>query len=283
MHLRYDRLRYIGIDIGNSGIKACELFIGSQSLGEVWYTRWLFSTSAHQLTFSESNPSTKVAVDDPSWAEALVANFGRDDTKWLISSVRRDALQSLKSKLETHRQSLHIVCLHDIPLRVEVDAPNLVGIDRLLAAVAASRRCEQRPLIVIQVGSAVTVDFLARQEKKDTFCGGAILPGVPMMLRLLGQAADLLPNIDADDITDLPGIPGRNTTDAMLAGCASATLGGTIHLINRYRNEFGCNTPIVISGGDGDRFAPHLPPPYVVVPHLVHHGLAAVAQAMQEE
>ena len=127
----------------------------------------------------------------------------------------------------------------------------------------------------MQVGSAMTVDLVSNP---NVFSGGAILPGVPMMLRLLGQAADMLPTIDADELTDLPSLPGRNTEQAMRCGTASALVGGAQHLVNRYRQTHGPATLIVLSGGDGTRLAQHLPPPIEVVPHLVLNGLVLIAR-----
>ena len=134
---------------------------------------------------------------------------------------------------------------------------------------------------VSHIHDATVLDDLVRDA--NVFSGGAILPGVPMMLRLLGQAADMLPTIDADELTDLPSLPGRNTEQAMRCGTASALVGGAQHLVNRYRQAHGPSTLIVLSGGDGTRLALHLPPPIEVVPHLVLYGLVLIAKQSTEK
>ena len=167
-------------------------------------------------------------------------------------------------------------------MSVEVDYPARVGIDRLLAALAACHFCDQDRLIVIQAGSAVTVDVVERTGassfgKPFRFSGGAILPGVPMMLQLLGRAADMLPEIDANDLVNLPELPGKNTEAAMVAGCSSCLVGGVQHLVERYRKQFGLPLPIILSGGDGPLLAPHLSSPIKLVPQLVMQGIRILA------
>ena len=135
-----------------------------------------------------------------------------------------------------------------------------------------------------EAGSAVTVDLvsacLPESDQLAAFEGGAILPGVPMMLRMLGQSADRLPEIDADDLLGLPDLPGKNTEQAMLCGAASALVGGVMHLVARYREQYGPDLPVILSGGDGMRLSPYISGPMVVESHLVQRGLLRLAEFM---
>ena len=101
-----------------------------------------------------------------------------------------------------------------------------------------------------------------------------------MMLRLLSRGADLLPAVAAGELFDLPPLPGTNTIAAMTAGVSSAVVGGVQHLIARYRDQLGADTPVVLSGGDGPRLGPHLGPDVIVVDHLVLRGLAQIASRL---
>jgi type III pantothenate kinase len=205
----------------------------------------------------------------------------------LISSVRRDAQQVLVDYLQSsERNNLRIIDFRSLPLKINLEYPERVGIDRLLAAFAASEVTDERPLIVIQAGSAVTVDLVDALGQGGTisdsaisFEGGAILPGVPMMLRLLGKGADMLPEIDADDLMELPSLPGRNTEQAMLCGAASGLIGGVQHLVRRYREAYGASIPVILSGGDGMRLSPYIDQPMTVVPHLVQRGLLKLLES----
>ncbi|MCA9129353.1 MAG: type III pantothenate kinase [Planctomycetales bacterium] len=376
--------RYFGVDIGNSGLRVSELLPAVERLGESMRLNWLHDPAQHtvaqhtvaQHTVAQHDKSRRnraprketplssaphqngslFTPDDPAWTDK-VDQFVRLHTPegglccWLVSSVRRDAEAVLRSFVQRlpHPQLYLPVDWRHIPLKFSVEFPQQVGIDRLLAALAACRISRQRPMLVVQAGSAVTVDLvrndvpaqeltslepsmgtsssnlndqslfaqallsrfsvssdrcsdqgaLLKQRgdrnatqpvqndstpdastEGDVFCGGAILPGVPMILRLLGKGADLLPELIADDLTDLPPLPGRNTQSAMLCGAASSLVGGTMHLVRRYREDFGLSVPVIISGGDGMRLAPYLDQPTIVVPHLVQQGLLALAMTL---
>ena len=301
------------VDIGNSGLR-CVLCLPESALrstqqttdsvpwsGEVLRIDWLrlraetASSAASlpdvptgdlpgQLTdhlFSQIYPWLTRTLQDAALQSAAPANSLEApqvaQCRWLVSSVQRNAESHLRQCVERIGcLAYHPLTHPDVGLEVAVDQPERVGIDRLLAAYAAAELTESRPLIVIQAGSAITVDWLVAPRR---FCGGAIMPGVPMMLRLLSQAADLLPKVAAEELLDLPALPGRNTAAAMKAGACSAVVGGVQHLIARYRTTEHPSALVVLSGGDGPRLAAHLPGPIIEADHLVLRGLASRARA----
>ena len=64
----------------------------------------------------------------------------------------------------------------------------------LLAAVAANRiRTADRPAVIVDLGTAITVDLVSSD---GAFQGGAILPGIEMSARALHDYTDLLPRIE---------------------------------------------------------------------------------------
>ncbi len=289
----------LGVDIGNSGLRLARLDLSQGRVGEMLRINWCPANSDNIRRCGQ--PSRRFLPDDPAWLDELdpfLANLATDNLatttnatpippRCLLSSVRRDALQLLQQHLRQRWQhTVQVVTCDMLPLQIEVEFPQQVGIDRLLAALAALQLTPARPLVVIQAGSAVTVDLVSAPKENNAegcFEGGAIVPGVPMMLRLLGQAADLLPQLDADDLLGLPALPGKNTEQAMRCGTASALVGGVIHLVERYRHEYGGELPIILSGGDGMRLSPYLSPPVIVEDHLVHRGLLRLAQLTERQ
>jgi len=285
----------LAIDIGNSGLRLALLDLERQSVGEPLRISWLHSCSdaatAAGSTTQPSRPPTdhystdRYLPDSEDWFPALQRWLDQHAVTaaatWLISSVRRDATARLTDFIAGRPHDVpRVISFRDVPLDVQVDFPEQLGIDRLLAAYAAAATLTARPLIVIQAGSAVTVDLLvASADGRDAFAGGAILPGVPMMLRLLGRGADMLPEIEADELIELPPIPGKNTTAAMLCGASSGLVGGVQHLVSRYRESYGPSTPVVISGGDGLRLSPNIAPPVYLQEHLVQRGLLRLVGA----
>ena len=280
-------LAQIAVDIGNSGARLVRLPAEPNSalpppIRINWRKHPLSTETSLSLYTTEQSDWQKRL--SPIIQETLDQS---QNLEWWISSVHRAACESLVEYLNQFSHcKIQVVDYKSLPLVVDVDYPEKVGIDRLLAAYAASRCVQAGPFLVIQAGSAVTVDLV--QEACDSpgssrivgrFSGGAILPGVPMMLRLLSNAADMLPEVAAAELIELPPIPGRNSQAAMWAGVSSCLVGGVLHLVQRYREEFGISIPIVLSGGDGPLLRPHLIQPFIEVDHLVLQGLRLLAQS----
>ncbi len=275
----------LAVDIGNSGLRLSLLDVDRQSVGQPLRVNWSYGSGDEATTLrsaggggTRSLPERFLPDSEDWFAELrqwLEQHTATGAATWLISSVRGDATARLTEFIQRRPGDVpRVISFRDVPMHVQVDFPERLGIDRLLAAFAAADTNAARPLIVIQAGSAVTIDLVTRTaEGGDAFAGGAILPGVPMMLRLLGRGADMLPEIDADDLIELPPLPGKNTAAAMLCGTSSALVGGVQHLVGRYRDAFGPTTPVLISGGDGMRLSPYLAPPVRVQDHLVQRGL----------
>src|SRR5262249_4105256 len=86
----------------------------------------------------------------------------------------RDAHVHFLSRLCEER--VHVFSdYRQVPIRVSVSFPERVGLDRLFNAVAVnSRRSANHSAIIIDIGSAVTVDLV---DSSGAFQGGAIFPG----------------------------------------------------------------------------------------------------------
>ena len=165
------------------------------------------------------------------------------------------------------------------PLAVDVEAPNQVGIDRLLNAVAANVvRPADHSVIIVDSGTATTVDFLTAT---GAFAGGAILPGFGMTARALHQYTALLPLITIHDLgpEDLAAI-GTDTKTALQSGLLWGHVGAVKELIRRFQLEVepAGNHPLVfVTGGAGRLLANHLGDDVRWEPFLSLQGLAMVA------
>lgn len=100
-----------------------------------------------------------------------------------------------------------------------VDEPELVGQDRLAAAVAA-QTWVPLPAIVLDMGTAVTCDLVSA----DGYEGGLIAPGIGIMTEYMHRRTAQLPKLDASDLSTPPGM-GRNTVDQMKQGTAAGFAG----------------------------------------------------------
>ena len=83
---------------------------------------------------------------------------------WWIASVNRPAATRLIDWLHEHRPADHVVLLAcgDLPLEVRVEAPRHGRHRPLVDAVAVNRlRDPARPAVIVDVGTAITVDLVS--------------------------------------------------------------------------------------------------------------------------
>lgn len=133
----------------------------------------------------------------------------------------------------------------DIPLRTALEPHATPGQDRLLNALAAFDRMK-RACVVVDAGTAVTVDFI---DGQGVFQGGAIGPGVAMSLHALHERTFALPHVHMDaPPSDDPF--GRDTPQAMIRGVFWGIRGLVRALAERYAEAYEAYPPIVATGGD---------------------------------
>ncbi len=191
----------------------------------------------------------------------------------VVAGSNPDRIQRLLENWPTYGPMAKSV-IHDfdqMPLTVDLPEPGRVGIDRLLNAVAANHiRPEKMPAIVIDCGTATTVDFISAT---GAFAGGAILPGFELSARSLHQYTARLPLIDVATLNQSPPNPlGRDTTAAIQSGLFWGHLGAVRELIARLSDK-SVSPLILLTGGGGNLLQPHIPEA-TYEPHLSLQGLA---------
>ena len=166
----------------------------------------------------------------------------------------------------------------ELPITVDVDQPERVGIDRLLNAVAANvLRRPGQPAIVIDVGTATTVNAVS---KEGVFLGGAIIAGPELTARALHEYTAALPHVTLDELAQSePAVIGRNTADAIKSGLYWGHWQAIWSYCVRMREPLGMDhvPQIVVTGGAAGLFADRLSPAHTYLPHLTLQGLAVVA------
>jgi type III pantothenate kinase len=188
---------------------------------------------------------------------------------WTIAGVQPARRDALIAWLKARSDSVAILAAaKELPVTVEVETPEKVGIDRLLNAVAANRRRQANvAAILIDAGSAVTVDYL---DGKGVFKGGAIFPGFRLMAHALHDYTALLPIVEMDAQV-LP--PGTATVEAIQAGVLHAVLGGIERLIAEYQHRFPTPFEIFLTGGDAKPLATRLRPHAHLWPEMTLEGI----------
>jgi type III pantothenate kinase len=214
------------------------------------------------------------ATDPDEWDQAYLAEGS--PRCWAIASVHPDRREAFVAWLLQRRADsrIWVIASHRaIPLPLQVDFPERVGLDRLLDALAARARVPLgTPAIIADIGTAVTVDLL---DGRGTFCGGSIFPGLRLMAEALHTYTAQLPRIDPT--TSVPPIPGRNTTDAMHTGIVHAVVGG-IQTLATGLGHRGSDVPMrLLTGGDAELLAPLLGSGWQHEPLLTLDGIRLAA------
>lgn len=130
-----------------------------------------------------------------------------------------------------------------MPIGIKYSTPHTLGCDRLAAAIGAMGEAPARNLLVIDAGSAITIDFV---DKEGNFRCGNIAPGVKMRLRALHEFTARLPLVNKEG--DTPTL-GYDTETAIRSG----VIRGICHEIDGYINEireiYG-DVFVFLTGGD---------------------------------
>jgi pantothenate kinase type III len=171
----------------------------------------------------------------------------------------------------------------DPGLAIDCRDPHTIGRDRLYAARGGWELARGAALIV-DAGTAVTVDALGSDHRGGVFLGGAIAPGPELLADALARGgANLFP------VRPEPGARalGRDSLEALRAGVSVGFVGAVVELVRRIGREAGMEgAPVFLAGGARSFLeAPGLfgSREVRIVPGLVHRGLFAAAFSERSE
>jgi type III pantothenate kinase len=200
--------------------------------------------------------AASLPLQDPeAWARQLQSWQRHAPFRWVVSGVQPAVISRLLAWLDAQGSAAVLVdSFRQVPVRIAVDLPERVGLDRLLNAVAAQERKPAGcPAVLVDAGSAVTVDWL---DAEGVFAGGAIFPGLRLMAEALHRYTALLPLVEVD--APLPPMPGRSTVPAITAGIHGAVVGGIDYLVHRLAQGSTREPIVYLTGGDAALLAPAL-------------------------
>ncbi len=232
---------YLAIDAGNTRIKFGRFTYGPGD------TLPVCVASGHVMC-GQALPPAILGALGPQPLQAVLSGSNPPEIERLQAGWLEDAP---RLSVVTDRRTF--------PIQVDVDFPEKVGLDRLLNAIAANRlRQAGQPVIIVDSGTAVTVDYVNR---RGAFAGGAILPGIGMGARALHQYTALLPLMKAPSIAaEPPSAIGRNTIAAMTSGLYWGHVGAVCELARRMVDDDPGDPPrlMLVTGGAGAVVSPHL-------------------------
>lgn len=154
-----------------------------------------------------------------------------------LSDALRDYLEKLSFpvlKLESG--------VTPVPINNKYVTPMTLGTDRLAAVVGAHSRNPGHDLLVIDIGTCITYDFITAS---GDYLGGNISPGPTMRLKALNAFTDVLPLIERKG--SMPRL-GNSTETAIRSG----VMLGVEYEIKSYISDFILNYPellVYLTGG----------------------------------
>ena len=243
----------IAIDIGNSRVKV-GIFIKNR-LEDVWF----YSHEAFQTDFRRD-------LEDKGKNLPPLKYLG-----WV--SVGEEILMNVLSFFQKrHPDVIRVPIRRDTPLPVEnaYKTPETLGMDRIVSVCGALAEGLKGPLLVIDAGTAVTYDFMDRDNR---YQGGGISPGLRTRFRALHDYTAKLPMVELRE--PLP-LVGGTTHESILSGVAVGFIAEVEGFIRRYREQFGDDTQVFLTGGDAEFLGNHLKNINFADANLVLKGINAI-------
>lgn len=153
-----------------------------------------------------------------------------------------------------------------IPIQNLYGTPETLGLDRLASVVGADSYFPMEKCMVIDLGTAITIDFLSEGK----YLGGNISPGLQMRFKSLHHFTQKLPYLEnSEEIKPI----GANTKEAIISGVQLSILGE----IDYYRRKFP-EYKVLFTGGDAFYFVRKIKIPIFVVKNLTILGLNRILE-----
>jgi len=242
------------IDIGNTRIKWArfdERGMGAQSAAV--HANWTPDEFVQQILNS-----------GPRAERVLIANVGGQRMGELAQAAIRTTWQ-------IEPRFVHSPAAQG-GLRNAYPEPAKLGVDRWLCLLGG-RALEPRPLCVVSVGTAMTIDGL---DAGGQHLGGVIVPGPELMVSsLLKNTSDIAQRAQGGQTRD--ALFADNTLGAIQQGAIHALAALVDRSLETLEQQLGERPVLLLTGGAGARLQGAIHAAGREIPDLVLRGLAVVA------
>ncbi len=182
----------------------------------------------------------------PEAVEELTARYAVD--KAIVSSTRGGTAQAAALLRRSVRRVVEFDARTPVPIRNDYLTPETLGPDRLAAAVGATVLCPGRDVLVVDCGTALTLDLVTAD---GTFRGGTISPGLRLRFEALHACTASLPLCGP---TEEEGVLGRTTREAIERGVMNSMAYEIAGCIDRLRGK-NAGLCVIFTGGDAKYLA----------------------------
>ena len=239
----------LAIDVGNSRIVAA-LFAGDAII--------------ETFSFATRDAAQGLLALEPRLRSAAAQGAA-------VASVRPQLAQDVAVEFAAAGLDLMVIDgASDSGLINAYATPETLGVDRLVGAAAARHFHDGRDLIVIDAGTATTVDYVTAAGE---FLGGVIAPGLLSAGDGLKSRAPLLPPVKFGPVASAIG---RTTAEAMLAGALVGHAAMLKGLVEFMASEKQSQPLVLATGGCVSYLADWLPPDWLIDEQLTLKGIKVV-------
>jgi len=155
-----------------------------------------------------------------------------------------------------------------LPITIDYKTPETLGRDRIAAAVGARSLLPETNVLIIDMGTATTIDFI---DNQGVYHGGIISPGATMRARAMNQFTGCLPLVDLPANAELTG---KSTEEALQFGILNGIRFEIDGYISRYMHLYE-GLQVIVTGGDAE-LIDHKRVSIIFEPDLVAIGLNGI-------
>ena len=196
----------------------------------------------------------------------------RYDVQCAICSSTRGEVAQTEALLARHvPQVVSFTADTPVPVGIDYATPETLGRDRVAAAVGASVLYPNRDVLIVDFGTALTMDYLSAD---GVFHGGSISLGVTNRFRALHEYTASLPLVEP---TEEEQLFGNSTKTAIAQGVMNSVqfeLEGYIARMAKKKADF-C---IIFTGGEAKYFVKRIKNTIFAEPNLVFCGLNRILE-----
>lgn len=205
------------------------------NIGNSFLSAGLFKTGKLKKKFRLPSRPLDPAALRKALAEAAVEVA-------LIGSDNFNAGKTAERVLKNLKIPFSKVSHVDLSVKLQVEKPEEVGIDRIANTYGALALFPGKDAIVVDMGTAVTFDVVSKERK---FLGGAIYPGARISAEALHQWTDKLPLVEVKK----PRAPISPSTVGNIQSGVYWGLVGTIEKLTAEMKRSYPKAAVVATGG----------------------------------
>lgn len=232
------------------------------------------------LAIDIGNTRTKAGVFNNAGSLSLLKNSERIDTEEIIEIIETHSIKSailssvgsseycsiLAEKIRTKVPLLILDAGTPLPISINYQNKETLGVDRIAAATAAHSLFPESDVLTIQAGTCIVCDLVTQD---GVYRGGSISPGLDMRFAALHTFTNRLPLVSYHESeVEI----GNSSETSILSGVFLGLVDEINGAISRYREQFP-GIKIILTGGNKNILENRIKNTIFAIENLVLTGL----------